>query len=198
MERFAEDADLVGELRDALWQRGQVRSTVRPGKETEGAKFADYFEFAEPFTDLPSHRILALLRGEKEEVLSSTLDPETDPEAEPTFYLGRIADRFDIADRGRPADRWLLDTVGWAWRTRLQTNLGVDVRMRLRQSAEHDAVDVFAANLRDLLLAAPAGMRPTMGLDPGYPHRREGRGRGRHREGARHRGDLPAQAAEPP
>ncbi|MEU2173514.1 Tex family protein [Nocardia sp. NPDC019219] len=170
VERFAEDADLVGELRELMWNRGQITSTVRAGKEEAGAKFADYFEFSEPFDKLPSHRILALLRGEKEEVLTLHLEPDTEePQpGERTVYEGRIATRFGIADRGRPADSWLLDTVRWAWRTKLQVSLGIDTRMRLRQAAEKDAVDVFAANLRDLLLAAPAGTRTTMGLDPGY------------------------------
>ncbi|WP_411156354.1 Tex family protein [Nocardia cyriacigeorgica] len=170
VERFAEDADLVGELRELMWQRGRIRSTVRAGKEEAGAKFADYFEFSEPFGKLPSHRILALLRGEKEEVLTLHLEPDTEePEpGERTIYEGRIAVRFGIADQGRPADSWLLDTVRWAWRTKLQVSLGIDTRMRLRQAAEKDAVEVFAANLRDLLLAAPAGTRTTMGLDPGY------------------------------
>ncbi len=170
VERFAEDADLVGELRELMWERGQVTSRVRTGKEEAGAKFADYFEFSEPFAKLPSHRILALLRGEKEDVLSLSLEPDTE-EPEPgqrTIYEGRIAHKFGIADQGRPADSWLLDTVRWAWRTKLQVSLGIDIRMRLRQSAEKDAVDIFAANLRDLLLAAPAGTRTTMGLDPGY------------------------------
>lgn len=170
VERFAEDADLVGELRELMWNRGQVSSSVRAGKEEAGAKFADYFEFSEPFSKLPSHRILALLRGEKEEILQLQLEPDTE-ELEPgerSIYEGRIAVKFDIADRGRAADNWLLDTVRWAWRTKLQVSLGIDTRMRLRQAAEKDAVDVFAANLRDLLLAAPAGTRATMGLDPGY------------------------------
>ncbi|WP_433762142.1 Tex family protein [Nocardia sp. CA-135398] len=170
VERFAEDADLVGELRELMWNRGQVRSSVRPGKEEAGAKFADYFEFSEPFSKLPSHRILALLRGEKEEILQLQLEPDTEElkPGERSVYEGRIAVKFDIADRGRAADTWLLDTVRWAWRTKLQVSLGIDTRMRLRQAAEKDAVDIFAANLRDLLLAAPAGTRTTMGLDPGY------------------------------
>lgn len=174
VERFAEDADLVGELRELMWHRGRLTSTVRAGKEEAGAKFADYFDFSEEFTSLPSHRILALLRGEKEEVLSLHLDPEPAATAEetaetaPSVYEGRIAVRFGIADRGRAADRWLLDTVRWAWRTKLLVSLGIDIRMRLRQAAEQDAVEVFATNLRDLLLAAPAGTRATMGLDPGY------------------------------
>ncbi|OBA40223.1 RNA-binding transcriptional accessory protein [Nocardia sp. 852002-51101_SCH5132738] len=170
VERFAEDADLVGELRELMWERGQVTSRVRTGKEEAGAKFADYFEFSEPFAKLPSHRILALLRGEKEDVLSLSLESDTE-EPEPgqrTIYEGRITHKFGITDQGRPADTWLLDTVRWAWRTKLQVSLGIDIRMRLRQSAEKDAVDIFAANLRDLLLAAPAGTRTTMGLDPGY------------------------------
>ncbi|MCL2533980.1 MAG: RNA-binding transcriptional accessory protein [Nocardiaceae bacterium] len=170
VERFAEDADLVGELRELMWTRGQVESTVRKGKESEGAKFADYFEFSEPFEKLPSHRILAMFRGEKEEVLSLTLASDREPlePGETSIYEGRIATRFDIADRGRAADRWLLDTVRWAWKTKMLITLGIDTRMRLRQSAEKDAVDVFAANLKDLLLAAPAGTRATMGLDPGF------------------------------
>nr|WP_067524263.1 Tex family protein [Nocardia uniformis] len=170
VERFAEDADLVGELRELMWSRGKITSTVRPGKEEAGAKFSDYFEFSEPFEKLPSHRILALLRGEKEDVLTLNLaaDAEEPEPGERTIYEGRIAYRFGIADQGRAADIWLLDTVRWAWRTKLQVSLGIDTRMRLRQSAERDAVDVFAANLRDLLLAAPAGTRTTMGLDPGF------------------------------
>jgi len=170
VERFAEDADLVGELRELMWNRGRVTSQVRAGKEEAGAKFADYFEFSEPFGKLPSHRILALLRGEKEDVLSLHLEPDAEEPAqgERTIYEGRIALKFGIAEQGRPADTWLLDTVRWAWRTKLQVSLGIDIRMRLRQSAEKDAVDVFATNLRDLLLAAPAGTRTTMGLDPGF------------------------------
>ncbi|WP_329144374.1 RNA-binding transcriptional accessory protein [Streptomyces sp. NBC_01456] len=169
-ERFGEDADLIGELRERMWSRGQVAAKVRAGKEEAGAKFADYFDFAEPFTALPSHRVLAMFRGEKEEVLDLTLDPE-DPSAVtegPSSYEQSIAHRFGIADRGRPADKWLKDTVRWAWRTRVQVHLGIDLRLRLRQAAEDEAVRVFASNLRDLLLAAPAGTRATMGLDPGF------------------------------
>ncbi|SDI97848.1 uncharacterized protein SAMN05444695_11427 [Rhodococcus triatomae] len=170
VERIAEDGDLVGELRELMWSRGRLVSSVRDGKQTDGAKFSDYFEFSEPFTSLPSHRILAVFRGEKEEVLSVALAPDADDPVpgEPTVFEGRIAARFDIADRGRAADRWLLDTVRWAWRTKLLVSLGLDVRMRLRKAAEQDAVEVFANNLRDLLLAAPAGARTTMGLDPGF------------------------------
>jgi uncharacterized protein len=173
VERFGEDADLIGELRERMWSRGRLVSAVRTGREEAGAKFSDYFDFAEPFTALPSHRILAMFRGEKEEVLDLTFAPDQEPAAAaeltgPSDYEVRIADRFGVADQGRPADRWLLDTVRWAWRTRILVRLGIDVRMRLWQAAEVEAVRVFAANLRDLLLAAPAGTRPTMGLDPGF------------------------------
>src|SRR5205823_867848 len=162
VERFAEDADLIGPLREQLWRRGRLVSAVRPGRESAGAKFADYFDFTEPFTKLPSHRILALFRGEKEEVLDVNVDP-----GPPADYEARIAGRFRIEDRGRPADAWLGETVRWAWKTRISVHLGLDVRSRLRQEAEDGAVRVFATNLRDLLLAAPAGARATLGLDPG-------------------------------
>ncbi|GAA2284375.1 Tex family protein [Streptomyces roseiscleroticus] len=166
-ERFSEDADLIGELRERMWTRGRLAARVREGKEEAGAKFADYFDFAEPFTELPSHRVLAMLRGEKEGVLDLVLEPE-EPTDGPSSYEGIVAQRFGIADRGRPADKWLKDTVRWAWRTRILVHLGIDVRLRLRTAAEDDAVGVFAANLRDLLLAAPAGTRATLGLDPGF------------------------------
>ncbi len=174
VERFAEDADLIGNLREKMWSRGRLASKVREGKEAEGSKFADYFDFAEPFPKLPSHRILAMFRGEKEEILDLTTDPTDGSEdadalkAGPSEYEVDIAARFGIADLGRPADRWLNDTVRWAWRTKILLHLGIDLRMRLRQFAEDEAVRVFASNLRDLLLAAPAGTRATMGLDPGF------------------------------
>ena len=173
VERFAEDADLIGELREQMWSRGRLVSRVREGREEAGAKYADYFEFAEPFTALPSHRILAMMRGEKEEILDLTMDagePPADGLAPPvpSDYATKIARRYDVADQGRPGDRWLGETVQWAWRTRIAVHLGVNLRMRLWQRAEDEAVAVFAANLRDLLLAAPAGTRPTMGLDPGF------------------------------
>ncbi|KIQ63853.1 transcription accessory protein [Kitasatospora griseola] len=172
VERFGEDADLVGSLRERMWTRGRLVAKVRNGKEQDGAKFADYFDFAEPYTKLPSHRILAMLRGEKEEALDLELSPYDGTEEADlpgaSDYEQRISARFGIADRGRPADKWLTDTVRWAWRTRILVRLGIDLRTRLRAEAEDEAVRVFAANLRDLLLAAPAGTRATMGLDPGF------------------------------
>jgi uncharacterized protein len=161
-ERFSEDADLIGALREQMWSRGTLSSRVRDGKQEAGAKFADYFEATEPLTKLPSHRVLAMFRGEKEDVLDLAMEP-----GEGT-YESDIAARYGVAERGRPADRWLMETVRWSWRTRILSHLGIDLRMRLRQAAEDEAVRVFAANLRDLLLAAPAGTRPTMGLDPGF------------------------------
>ncbi|GAA2923351.1 Tex family protein [Kitasatospora cinereorecta] len=170
-ERFSEDADLTGELRERMWSRGRLVARVREGKEEAGAKFADYFDFAEAFTALPSHRVLAMLRGEKEDVLDLVLEPEeaADPARPgPSTYENMIARRFGVADRGRPGDKWLGDTVRWAWRTRILVHLGIDMRLRLRTAAEDEAVRVFASNLRDLLLAAPAGTRATLGLDPGF------------------------------
>ena len=166
VERFAESAELIGRLRETFWSQGLLESKVREGKETAGAKFADYFDYSGPLAKLPSHRILAMFRGEKEEVLDLRLKPEAEPGS--AGYESRIADHFKIADRGRPGDRWLLSTVGFAWRTKIELHLGVDLRMRLWELAEAEAIKVFAGNLRDLLLAAPAGARATMGLDPGF------------------------------
>jgi uncharacterized protein len=170
VERFAEDADLLGSLREQMWSSGRLTSRVRKGKNESGAKFSDYFDFAGPLTKLPSHRILALFRGEKEEVLDIKIEPENSDAAQAgaSPYELRIMRRFAIADTGRPGDRWLMETARWAWRTKIVIHLGIDLRVRLWNLAEQEAVRVFAANLRDLLLAAPAGARPTMGLDPGF------------------------------
>jgi uncharacterized protein len=170
VERFAEDADLIGGLREHMWSNGLMGSTVRTGKKTEGEKFKDYFDFSEPLHKLPSHRILALFRGEKEEILDLQLQPETQAAVAgvPTSYELKIMQRFAISDQKRPGDRWLVETVRWAWRTKIQLHLNLDLRMRLWTQAETEAVRVFASNLRDLLLAAPAGARVTMGLDPGF------------------------------
>ncbi|QRM30086.1 Tex family protein [Microvirga sp. VF16] len=170
VERFAENAELLGALRETYWERGSLTSKVRDGKQNDGAKFADYFDFAEPLTKLPSHRILALFRGEKEEILDLRMEEDKDS-AEPGYisrYEGRTALAFGIVDQGRPGDKWLLDTVRWAWRTKLRFSIELDMKMKLWQLAEDEAVKVFAGNLRDLLLAAPAGARPTLGLDPGF------------------------------
>jgi uncharacterized protein len=170
VERFDEDADLIGSLREEVWTNARMASKVRDGKKTEGEKFADYFEFSEPLTKLPSHRILAMFRGEKEEILDLQIQAEAEapPPGVPSAYELKIMKRFGIADLKRAGDRWLVDTVRWAWRTKIQVHLNIDLRMRLWNAAETEAVRVFASNLRDLLLAAPAGTRVTMGLDPGF------------------------------
>ena len=160
VDRFATDADLVGEVRDRVYSQGTMCSAVVEGKETEGAKFADYFEFSEPFTKLPSHRILALLRGEAEGVLTIDMDP-----GEEAVYEGMIAERFDLPVKD---SEWLAKAVRWGWRTKLQVSANLDTRMRLKEKAEEGALQVFKTNLRDVLLAAPAGQRATLALDPGY------------------------------
>jgi len=171
VEKFTEKAELVGRLRENFWARGRLVSKVRDGKAQDGAKYSDYFDFFEPLPKLPSHRILALFRGEKEEMLDLTLEPESPAEMEANgerAYEQAIAASFQVAERGRPADKWLMDAVRWAWRTRMKISLSVDLRGKLWQTAEDQAVKVFAGNLRDLLLAAPAGARATLGLDPGF------------------------------
>jgi len=177
IERFAENADLIGALREELWTNGHLTSKVREGKNEAGAKFSDYFDFSEALAKMPSHRVLALFRGEREEMLGLTIepdDPKTRPPAVPgapavaSVYELRIMRTFGIADQGRPGDKWLTETVRWAWRTKINITLSIDLRLRLKTAAEEEAVRVFASNLRDLLLAAPAGARPTLGLDPGY------------------------------
>jgi uncharacterized protein len=169
-ERFDEDADLKGALREEMWSNGRMGSTVRSGKQTEGENFKDYFDFSERLHKLPSHRILALFRGEKEEILDLQFHPEAQAPASgaSSSYELKIMKRFGIFQQGRPGDNWLAETVRWAWRTKIQVHLNIDLRMRLWTEAETEAVRVFASNLRDLLLAAPAGARVTMGLDPGY------------------------------
>src|SRR5450631_933031 len=170
VERFAEDADLIGSLREQMWSNGLMTSKVRYGKKTEGEKFKDYFDFSEPLTKLPSHRILAMFRGEKEGILELQILPEpvAATPAAVSSHEQKIMLRFAIADRGRPGDKWMIETVRWAWRTKILVHLTLDLRMRLWDAAEQEAVRVFASNLRDLLLAAPAGARVTMGLDPGF------------------------------
>ncbi|MDP3439821.1 MAG: Tex-like N-terminal domain-containing protein, partial [Azonexus sp.] len=172
MEKFAEDAELLGQLREFLREHGMLRSTVIEGKETEGAKFRDWFDFAEAITSMPSHRALALLRGRNEGmlnvslVLDSELDEETvKPGANPCEQ--RIAVRFGIKPQNRPADKWLADTVRWTWKVKIYTHLELELMNELRERAEEEAIRVFGRNLKDLLLAAPAGQHVTMGIDPG-------------------------------
>ena len=166
MEQFSEDAELVGGLRQLVWERGEWRSTVVPGKEAEGVKFSDYFSATERLKSVPSHRVLALMRGRKEGILrlAVVLPEEDGGQTEPER---RIAGRAGIEQRGRPADTWLAETVRWTWKFRLLAHLEIESEQRLRELAETEAIRVFGRNLHDLLLAAPAGQRTTMGLDPG-------------------------------
>ena len=171
VERAGQDADLLTEAREKLWKQGRLRSQVRAGKEAEGQKYSDYFDFAQAPSGMPSHRVLALLRAEKEGILELGL-AEADPADADALSAARqrfensVAFRLGAASAGGAAGAWLQQTVQLAWR-RILAKLSVDLRVRLFQDAEAEAVRVFAANLRDVLLAAPAGNRATLGLDPG-------------------------------
>lgn len=166
MEHFAEDAELLGKLRDYLWNEGVIKSQVLAGKEQSAAKFKDYFEYAEPIRKIPSHRALALFRGRNEGVLSLELVvDEAIKETSPCELT--IARQFNISDQGRPADEWLKGAVRWAWKVKIFTHLDLELKMRLREMAEEEAIKVFGSNLGDLLLAAPAGNVTIIGLDPG-------------------------------
>lgn len=172
VERVAQDPDLAATLRERLWTQGRMVSRVKKGKETDGQKFADYFDFTQSPAGMPSHRVLALLRGEKDGVLELDL-AEADPADDDALaaaragYESAVARFLGVADRGRPADAWLVQTAQVAWKSRVLARLTADLRGRMFAAAEDEAVRVFAANLRDVLLAAPAGNRPTLGLDPG-------------------------------
>lgn len=168
MERFAEDAELLGRLRRYLKSFGVIEARVIEGKENEGAKFRDYFEHSEALKSIPSHRALAIFRGRKESVLSvSVTSGESDtPNAVHPCQL-MVAEHWNIEDRGRAADGWLQEVVRWTWRIKLLTHLELDLLNEVRELAEQEAIKVFASNLKDLLLAAPAGHKVTIGLDPG-------------------------------
>ena len=168
VDTFTEDAELVGGLRQLLWDRGDWTSSVVDGKQEEGAKFSDYFSASEPLRRLPSHRVLALLRGRDEGILRLKIVlPNDDKGVGPTEPEQRIAARAGIADRRRPADSWLAATVRSTWKIKMLPMLETEIERRLHDEAEAEAIRVFGRNLRDLLLAAPAGQRTTMGLDPG-------------------------------
>ncbi|HEX7048086.1 MAG TPA: Tex family protein [Gammaproteobacteria bacterium] len=175
MERFAEDPELTGRLREFSWENGRLQSKVREldaNKTDAAAKFSDYFDAIEAVKKIPSHRALAMFRGQAEEVLAlalviDELDEDGKPKSEISIGEVMIAKHFGIEDKSRGADRWLLDTVRWTWKVKLQWHIEMEIKKRLREIAEEEAIKVFARNLKDLLLAAPAGPRVTMGLDPG-------------------------------
>ncbi|WP_211473724.1 Tex family protein [Collimonas humicola] len=172
MERFSEDATLLQALREYLTEHGVVESKVVEGKQDAGEKFADYFDYSETIGTIPSHRALALFRGRREEILNVVLRLDTEEEkpkwdAPHNPCEGRIAARFGISNKGRSADKWLSDTVRWSWRVKVFMHLETELMTKLREKAEVEAINVFALNLKALLLAAPAGPRATMGLDPG-------------------------------
>jgi uncharacterized protein len=172
MERFSEDAELLQSLREYITEHGVVESKVIDGKQDAGEKFADYFDYSETYSTIPSHRALALFRGRREEMLNVVLRLDSEEEkpkwdAPHNPCEGRIASRFGVSNKGRAADKWLSDTVRWAWRVKVFMHLETELMTNLREKAELEAINVFARNLKDLLLAAPAGPRATMGLDPG-------------------------------
>lgn len=167
MERFAENAALVGRLRRYMEERGTVQSKLIDGMAEKGAKFADYFDYSESWAKIPSHRALALFRGRNEGILSVDLTVDADDPAPIAPAVRMIADAYNIADRNRPAEKWLLEVARFAWKVKLALHLELDLMGVLRDKAEEAAIDVFAKNLKDLLLAAPAGAKATLGLDPG-------------------------------
>ena len=175
MERFAENAELAGQLRSYLWEEGVLQSRVVEGKEEEAAKFRDYFDYDEPLKRVPSHRALAIFRGRKETFLHSAIATpaavanadKTRTEIVPERAERMIAQTFNIQDQGRAADKWLAEVVKWTWKIKLLTRLELDLMGQLRDSAEEEAIRVFAENMKAILLASPAGNKVTMGLDPG-------------------------------
>ncbi|RUV25295.1 Tex family protein, partial [Mesorhizobium sp. M1A.F.Ca.IN.022.04.1.1] len=165
-EQLAENADLVGKLRAYMKERAFLRARVVDGKQEAGAKFSDYFDHVERWANVPSHRALAMLRGRNEEVLSLDIEVDADDQSPVKPVERMIANAYAIGST-LPGDRWLMEVAGWTWRIKLSLHLTLDLMRDLRERAEDEAIHVFARNLKDLLLAAPAGSRPTMGLDPG-------------------------------
>ena len=168
MEKFSEDAQLLGRLRDFLKSEASITAKLVEGKEQEGAKFRDYFEHSESLKDIPSHRALALFRGRNEGILNIAMtvgDEEANRQSHPCEPM--VAEFWNIKDLGRPADKWLAECIRWTWRVKLLTHLETDLFSEVRERAEEGAINVFASNLKDLLLAAPAGQKATIGLDPG-------------------------------
>ena len=167
LEEFSENAELVGELREWLWGCGQIRAKVVEGKQNEGAKYRDYFDHVEAIKSIPSHRLLALFRARNEGIVDLALEPGVQVDQGHALAEGRIAVHFDIAERGRPGDAWLRECCRQLWRVKLSLQLTLDLFARAREAGEAEAIRVFGGNLKDLLMAAPAGRKVVMGLDPG-------------------------------
>jgi uncharacterized protein len=167
MERISENAELLAELRERTWQKGILHATVVKDKEREAIKFQDYFDYQEAINKIPSHRALALFRGRNEDLLNLTLKPGAEEKEEHDLCAQLVARHLHVTDASKPADAWLAETARLAWKVKLFTRIDLDLKLRLREAAELEAIRVFASNLRDLLLAAPAGPKATMGLDPG-------------------------------
>jgi len=167
MERISEAAELLTELRERVWQKGAIHATVIAGKEQAAEKFKDYFDYQEAINKIPSHRALALFRGRNEDFLSLTLKPGVEDKEEHALCAQFVAQYLNVKDLSKPAEAWLAETARFAWKIKLFTRIDLDLKLRLREAAELEAIRVFASNLKDLLLAAPAGPKATMGLDPG-------------------------------
>ena len=167
MERISEAAELLAELRERVWQKGIIHATVVAGKEQAAEKFKDYFDYQEAINKIPSHRALALFRGRNEDFLSLLLKPGVEDKDEHALCAQFVAQYLNIKDLSKPAEAWLAETARFAWKIKLFTRIDLDLKLRLREAAELEAIRVFASNLKDLLLAAPAGPKATMGLDPG-------------------------------
>jgi protein Tex len=167
MEQLSEDAALLANLREWVWQKGFIHASVIAGKEQEGLKFKDYFDYREAINKIPSHRALALFRGRNENILSLIFLPDQDEQSGHDYCVQRVSRQLSVTNTSLPADAWLAETARYAWKIKLFTRLDLDLKMRLRETAETEAIRVFSSNLRDLLLAAPGGAHTTMGLDPG-------------------------------
>lgn len=167
MERISEDASLLSDLRERIWSKGIMHSIVVKDKEVEAEKFKDYFDYQEAIKKIPSHRALALFRGRNEDLLSLVLKPGIDEKEEHQICAQLVAKHINVIDTSKPADAWLSEVARFAWKVKVFTRISLDLNLRLREAAELEAISVFASNLRDLLLAAPAGAKTTMGLDPG-------------------------------
>ena len=167
MEELSENVEIITELRERVWQRGVLQASVVAGKEAEAAKFKDYFDYQEKLEKIPSHRALALFRARNEDLISLSLKPAEDEQAEHEYCAGRVARVLNVSDQTKPANVWLAETARLAWKVKLFTRIDIDLKVKIREAAEREAIAVFAMNLKDLLLAAPAGAKTTMGLDPG-------------------------------